>query len=327
MQAAQLNSIGDSLKIVDVPLPDCNAGQVRVRVLACGVCRTDLHIVDGDLPFLTPIIPGHQVVGEIVEVGDGVINHKTGDIVGIPWLGSTCETCRFCSSGRENLCADAKFTGYDLNGGFAEYCVADARFCFPIPETFDVHAAAPLLCAGFIGHRALSKAGDASVIGLYGFGSSAHLVLQEAKFSNLTVFAFTRPGDCATQRFALKMGVDWAGGSDESPPELMDAAILFAPVGHLVPAALKSLHKGGRVVCAGIHMSDIPAFPYELLWGERVVLSVANLTRQDGFEFLDVAARANIQPVVQTYELPSINRALEDLRHGRINGSAVITMN
>ena len=326
MKAAQLNSAGDSLKIVDVPMPDCDAGQVRVQVLACGVCRTDLHIVDGDLPFLTPVIPGHQVVGEIVEVGDDVQNHSAGDIVGIPWLGSTCEICRFCSSGRENLCADAKFTGYDLNGGFAEYCVADAQFCFPIPESFKVHTAAPLLCAGFIGHRALAKAGNANVIGLYGFGSSAHLVLQEANFLNLTVFAFTRPGDLDTQQFARRIGADWAGGSDEMPPELMDAAILFAPVGNLVPTALKSLHKGGRVVCAGIHMSDIPSFPYELLWGERVVLSVANLTRQDGLEFLDIAARANIQPTVQTYELPSINRALEDLRQGRINGSAVITM-
>jgi alcohol dehydrogenase, propanol-preferring len=305
------------------PAPD--EGQVLVEVSACGVCRTDLHVVDGDLPDpKLPLVPGHQVVGRIVGAGPGAARFAEGDRVGIPWLGWTCGECRFCRSGRENLCDRARFTGYLADGGYAELAVSDERFCLPIPESYDDVAAAPLLCAGLIGYRALRLAADAPRLGLYGFGASAHIVCQVAAYEGQRVFAFTRPGDEEGQAFALECGAEWAGGSDEAAPEELDGAIVFAPVGALVPVALEATAKGGIVVCAGIHMTDIPAFPYRLLWGERQVRSVANLTRQDGEEFMDIASRLDIATTVSAYPMAAANEALADLRSGELRGAAVL---
>jgi propanol-preferring alcohol dehydrogenase len=296
-------------------------------VRACGVCRTDLHIVDGELeePKL-PLVPGHQIVGSVVEAGSGLDRFSPGDRVGVPWLGWTCGECRYCRSGRENLCDRARFTGYDLDGGFAELAVADARYCFPIPAGYPDVQAAPLLCAGLIGYRSLLLAGEGELIGLYGFGAAAHIVTQVARHQGRRVFAFTRTEDDEARRFALELGVEWAGDALVDPPEELDAAIVFAPVGRLVPAALAAVRKGGTVVCAGIHMSDIPTFPYELLWGERTLRSVANLTRRDGEEFLSLAPRIPVRTEVEKFPLEAANEALERLRAGRIRGAAVVVI-
>jgi propanol-preferring alcohol dehydrogenase len=324
MRAMVLDAPREKLRRADLPMPEAAPGQVRVEVVACAVCRTDLHVVDGELPGpKLPLIPGHQVVGRVVEGGE---RFEPGKRIGIPWLGWTDGDCRFCRSGRENLCDRAGFTGYQLDGGYAEYAVADERFCFPLPESYsDVHAA-PLLCAGLIGYRSLRLAGDAERLGLYGFGASAHIVAQVARYQGRRVFAFTRAGDEEGQRFARSLGAEWAGGSDERPPEELDAVIIFAPVGALVPVALNALAKGGVVVCAGIHMSDIPSFPYELLWGERAVRSVANLTRLDGEEFLRIAPQVPINTEVEAFALDEANEALRRLRAGEIRGSAVLTI-
>jgi propanol-preferring alcohol dehydrogenase len=295
---------------------------VLLRVRACGVCRTDLHIVDGELPRpKLPLVPGHEIVATVEEGGS---RFRKGDRVGVPWLGWTDGTCRFCRSGRENLCDAARFTGYDLDGGYAELTVADERYCFALPDWYDDLRAAPLLCAGLIGYRTLRLAGDAERVGLYGFGAAAHLLAQVAIHQGRRVYAFTRPGDVEGQRFARELGVTWAGGSDETPPERLDAALLFAPVGALVPAALRAVEKGGTVVSGGIHMSDIPAFPYELLWGERVVRSVANLTRRDGEEFLEIAAQVQLRVETKRYALADANEALDALRAGKVRGAAVL---
>lgn len=326
MRAALLKEIGKPLQVANVETPQASTGELLVKVIACGVCRTDLHIVDGDLPKVKlPIIPGHQVVGEIVELQNKTSRFYIGQRVGIPWLGSTCGQCDFCLAEQENLCDSAKFTGYHLNGGFAEYCLADEQFCFPIPEPFEAEQAAPLLCAGLIGYRSYQMLDNAETIGFYGFGAAAHLLIQLACYQNRKIYAFTREGDKNTQSFACKMGAEWAGSSDEIPPRALDAAIIFAPVGNLVPKALRAVRKGGVVVCAGIHMSEIPSFSYDLLWGERTIRSVANLTRRDGEEFLDLAAQVPIQSEVQQYGLEDVNQAIEDIRQGRINGSAVIS--
>jgi len=294
-------------------------------VHACGVCRTDLHVVDGDLdqPKL-PLVPGHQIVGTVERVGEGVAGFAPGDRVGVPWLGRTCGVCRYCRSGRENLCDSARFTGYDIDGGYAERTVADERFCFPIPEGYPDLQAAPLLCAGLIGYRALRMAGDAERIGFYGFGAAAHILVQVARWQGRRVYAFTRAGDAEAQEFARELGAEWADASEEAPPEELDAAILFAPAGELVPRALRAVCRGGTVVCGGIHMSDIPSFPYSILWGERVVRSVANLTRRDGEEFLALAPRVPVRTHVVSYPLEEANRALDDLRAGRLRGAAVL---
>jgi len=311
----------------DVPAPDPAADQVRLRVGACAVCRTDLHVLDGDLvnPRL-PLILGHEIVGAVDAVGGAVDRFAVGDRVGVPWLGWTCGGCGYCTSGRENLCPNARFHGYTLDGGFAEHVVADARFCFPIPDGFDDAHAAPLLCAGLIGHRSYRAAGDARRLGLYGFGAAAHIVAQIARAEGREVFAFTRPGDARGQAFALRLGARWAGGSDQAPPEPLDAAILFAPVGSLVPAALRAVAPGGTVVCAGIHMSEIPAFPYEILWGERVVRSVANLTRKDGEEFFALLKRVPVTTEIVPYRLGDAPSVLDALRAGRLEGAAVLVM-
>jgi len=315
------------LRLAQVPPPSPGAGQVLIRVRACGLCRTDLHVVDGELPEpKLPLIPGHQVVGEVVQVGDGAVGFAVGDMVGVPWLGGSCGQCRYCRSGQENLCDHAVYTGYQLDGGFAELCVADARFVFPIPAVYPPVQAAPLLCAGLIGYRAFRMTGDAQRLGLYGFGSAAHILVQVARYLTREVHAFTRPGDSIAQDFARRLGAVWTGGSDEGPPELLDAAIIFAAVGSLVPTALRAVRKGGIVVCAGIHMGDIPSFPYEILWGERVVRSVANLTRRDGEEFLALAPQIPVCTEVHTYPLAQANQALDDLREGRFTGSAVIEL-
>jgi len=309
-------------------LPDPTPGpaQIHVRVLACGVCRTDLHILDGELadPAL-PLVLGHQVVGEVTAVGTEARRFIVGDRVGLAWLGRTCGLCRYCLSGRENLCPDARFTGYTLPGGFAEETVADEAFAFRLAADLDPVATAPLLCAGLIGYRSLVLCGDAERLGIYGFGAAGHIVAQIARHRGQRVFAVTRPGDAAAQALARELGAVWAGGSDEAPPEILDAAILFAPAGELVPRALAQVGPGGSVVCGGIHMTDIPSFPYSLLWGERVLRSVANLTRQDGRELLELAARAAIRTEVHPYPLADANRALEDLRRGRFTGAAVLT--
>lgn len=311
----------------DWPKPAAANDQVIVKVLACAVCRTDLHVVDGELPNpKLPLIPGHEIVGVVVEKGADVDAFAVGDRVGIAWLGWTCGKCRYCRSGHENLCADAKFTGYTLDGGYAEYAVADSRFCFPIPERYENEKAAPLLCAGLIGYRSLKKAGDAENLGIYGFGAAAHIITQVAKFQGRRVFAFTRPGDERSQRFALQQGADWTGGSDTNPPVELDAGLIFAPVGALVPAALRSVRKGGTVVCGGIHMSDIPSMPYELLWHEKMLCSVANLTRADGHEFLDIASRFPIHVSTTAFPLEQANQALESLRSGGVDGAAVLIM-
>lgn len=327
MRAMQLERSGQPLRLVDVPVPTPSPDQVLIRVQACGLCRTDLHIVDGELtqPQL-PLIPGHQIVGRVVEVGARVAGFAVGDRVGVPWLGSTCHHCRYCLSGQENLCDQARFTGYQINGGYAEFTVADAHFCFPIPDSFPDLQAAPLLCAGLIGYRSLRMTGQAQRLGFYGFGNAAHLLIQVAHYQGRQVYAFTRPGDTTAQRFALDLGADWAGGSDCPPPEPLDAAIIFAPVGDLVPIALQAVVKGGVVVCAGIHMSDIPAFPYAWLWGERVLRSVANLTRRDGEEFLALAPQIPIHTQVTAFNLTQANEALEALRQGKINGAAVLVI-
>lgn len=308
-----------------LPTPEPGPGDVLVRVRACGVCRTDLHVVDGDLPTHTlPITPGHEIVGVIESLGRDVSGFARGQRVGVPWLGSTCGSCLYCTTGRENLCPAARFTGYDIDGGYADYAVADARFVFALPDAYDDEHAAPLLCAGLIGHRAYRMAGDVRRLGIYGFGAAAHIVAQVARHDGRDVYAFGRPGDVGAQRFAEGLGVTWAGGSDQAPPEPLDAAIIFAPVGALVPEALSRVVTGGTVVCAGIHMSDVPAFPYRLLWGERVVRSVANLTRDDARDFLAVVASGFVDTHTTAYPLADANRALADLRAGAITGAAVL---
>ena len=325
MKAMILDVPGHPLREADVPDPVAGPGQVLLRVSACAVCRTDLHVLDGELtkPKL-PLVLGHEIVGVVEASGAGSSRFAPGDRVGVPWLGWTCGQCRHCASGSENLCHLARFTGYDLDGGFAEKAVADERFCFPIPEVFDDVEAAPLLCAGLIGYRTLRMAGEPRSVGIWGFGAAAHLVAQVAGCEGREVFAFTRPGDAASQAFARSLGAAWAGGSNELPPVPLDAALVFAPVGALVPAALRSVRKGGVVVCGGIHMSDIPAFPYALLWGERSLRSVANLTRKDGEEFLALAARAGVRSQIRPYPLAEANEALADLRAGRLEGAAVL---
>jgi alcohol dehydrogenase, propanol-preferring len=305
--------------------PAAGPGRVLIRVHACGVCRTDLHVVDGELPHPhLPLVPGHEIVGTVEEVGAGVASLNAGDRVGVPWLGWTCGECVYCRTGRENLCDRARFTGYDLDGGYAEYAVADARYCFRIPQGFSDEAAAPLLCAGLIGYRALRLAGAGKRLGLYGFGAAAHIAIQVARHRGQDIYAFTKPGDQGGQDFARSLGAVWAGGSDAVPPDTLDAAIIFAPAGPLVPAALGATSKGGVVVCAGIHMSDIPAFPYRILWEERMVRSVANLTRQDGEEFLALAGEIPVRTTTTPFPLGDANEALERLRDGRIEGAAVL---
>jgi alcohol dehydrogenase, propanol-preferring len=324
MRAMVLHRAGEPLVLEERPVPEPGPGQVLVRVEACAVCRTDLHIVDGELdsPKL-PLVLGHQIVGVVEALGDGVAR-VVGERVGIPWLGWTDGECRFCKSDRENLCNDARFTGYDVDGGYAEAAVADNRFCFSVPEGYPPVQAAPLLCAGLIGYRALRLAGDGERLGLYGFGAAAHEIAQVARWQGRRIFAFTRPGDADGQEFARSLGAEWAGGSDEAPPERLDAAIVFAPVGELVVTALRALDKGGVVVCAGIHMSDLPRFPYELLWQERSVRSVANLTRRDGAEFLELAPRVPVRTHVEAFGLEDANEALTRLRTGKIRGAAVL---
>jgi propanol-preferring alcohol dehydrogenase len=320
-----LHQPGGPLVCEEIPCPPPGPGQVRVRVAACAVCRTDLHVVDGELPQpKLPLVPGHEIVGRVETLGPGVEHLRPGVRVGVPWLGWTCGRCQWCLTDRENLCEQARFTGYTLDGGFAESVLADERYCFPLPEGLDNAHAAPLLCAGLIGYRSLTKAGPAQRLGLYGFGAAAHIVIQVALHQGRRVFAFTRPGDTAAQDFARRLGATWAGGSDELPPEPLDAAILFAPVGALVPRALRTVTRGGRVVCGGIHMSDIPAFPYRLLWHERSLLSVANLTRQDGREFLALAPRVPVRTEVTVFPLEQANEALQRLREGRLTGAAVL---
>lgn len=326
MKAMLLDAPRRALRLADIPIPRPGAGQLLIRVHACGVCRTDLHVVDGELPDpKLPLVPGHEIVGVVAECGAGVERYAPGQRVGVPWLGYTCGVCRYCRLGRENLCENARFTGYDMDGGYAEYTVADQRYCFPIPDEYDDVAAAPLLCAGLIGYRSLVMAGDAQRLGIYGFGAAAHIVAQVARHQGRTVYAFTRPGDSAAQAFARELGAAWAGESGSTPPEPLDAAILFAPVGALVVSALEATAKGGTVVCAGIHMSDIPSFPYALLWGERVVRSVANLTRRDGEEFLALAPRVPVKTRVEPLPLDQADVALARLREGRITGAAVLT--
>jgi propanol-preferring alcohol dehydrogenase len=319
-----LDAPGEPLREVERPAPVAEPGQVLVEVAACGVCRTDLHVIDGELPDpKLPLVPGHQVVGRVVEAG---VRYSAGDRVGIPWLGWTCGECRYCLSGRENLCDRALFTGYQLDGGYADLMAADERFCFPLPEGDDDLQAAPLLCAGLIGYRSLRLAGDAERLGLYGFGASAHIVAQVARHEGRRVFAFTRAGDEQAQALARELGAEWAGDAAGPAPEELDAAIIFAPAGELVPAALAAVAKGGTVVCAGIHMTDVPSFPYELLWGERVLRSVANLTRRDGEEFLALAPRVPVRTEVEAYPLAEANEALARLRAGEIRGAAVLTL-
>jgi propanol-preferring alcohol dehydrogenase len=325
MKAMQLGAPKTALKLVDLPTPRPGRGQLLIKVRACGVCRTDLHVIDGELARgKLPIVPGHEIVGVVVEKGDGVERFATGERVGVPWLGSTCGTCVYCTGGRENLCDAARFTGYHLDGGYAEYTVADQRYCFAIPKEYDDAGAAPLLCAGLIGYRSLDMAGNAKRLGIYGFGAAAHIVAQVARHQGRRIFAFTKPGDASGQAFARELGAEWAGASTARPPEELDAAIIFAPVGALVPSALRATAKGGTVVCAGIHMSDIPAFAYEILWGERVVRSVANLTRRDGEAFLALAPRVPVKTSVEVLKLGEANEALARLREGRVTGAAVL---
>ena len=318
---------GQPLRSKELSCPEPGAGQVLIRVRACAVCRTDLHIVDGELtqPKL-PLIPGHEIIGAVAEKGGGVERFKIGDRVGVPWLGWTCGYCTFCLSGRENLCDQARFTGYTLDGGYADYAVADQRFCFPIPDFYSDTEAAPLMCAGLIGYRSLLRAGEGRRLGIYGFGAAAHIIAQVAKYQNREIYAFSRPGDEEAKKFALGFGAVWAGSSSELPPVKLDAAIIFAPVGELVPQALRVVEKGGTVVCGGIHMSDIPSFPYSVLWQERSICSVANLTRRDAEEFLPLAPRVPVRAEVQTFPLEEANEALARLRSGQINGAAVLVM-
>jgi len=313
------------LERVTVPVPSPARGELLVAMRACGVCRTDLHVADGELPQpKLPLVLGHEIVGTVAARGAGAGRFREGDRVGVPWLGWVCGECRFCRSGQENLCDRARFTGYQIDGGYADYALADERFCFPVPERYRDAEAAPLLCAGLIGHRSLKAAGEVERLGLYGFGAAAHLVAQVAVHRGTQVFAFTREGDQEGQQFALELGAAWAGASTEHPPERLDAAIIFAPVGSLVPTALRAVRKGGRVVCAGIHMSPIPSFPYEILWGERSIVSVANLTRQDAEEFMRVAGEVRLRVAVEPLPLSEANRGLDHLRKGRVRGAVVL---
>ncbi|MCS6923831.1 MAG: zinc-dependent alcohol dehydrogenase family protein [Fimbriimonadales bacterium] len=330
MRAMVLERVGEPLVLRELPVPKPNANQVLIRVRACGVCRTDLHVVDGELPRpKLPLILGHEIVGEVVQLGAAVQGLQVGQRVGVPWLGHTCGACRFCEAGRENLCEFAQFTGYTLDGGYAEYTVADARYVFPLPDAYDDVAVAPLLCAGLIGYRSYRIARQGMLgdrLGIYGFGAAAHILIQIARREGMRVFAFTRPGDFATQDYARNLGAWWAGGSDQMPPEPLDGAILFAPVGALVPVALRAVEKGGIVVCGGIHMSDIPSFPYSILWGERTVRSVANLTRADGEEFFEKARQFPIETHTTTFPLEQANEALAAARGGTLHGAAVLVM-
>ncbi|RYZ40758.1 MAG: zinc-binding alcohol dehydrogenase family protein [Myxococcaceae bacterium] len=325
MRAMVLHAPGQPLREEHLPIPEPGPEQVLLKVHACAVCRTDLHVVDGELtrPKL-PLVPGHEIVATVVKTGERVGGIVPGMRVGVPWLGWSCGHCRFCRAGKENLCDTARFTGYDLDGGFAEYTVADARFCFPLPPSYRDLEAAPLMCAGLIGFRSLRMAGEGPRLGLYGFGAAAHILIQVARYQGRKVYAFTRDGDTKGQAFARELGAVWAGGSDATPPEPLDAAILFAPVGALVPAALRAVDKGGVVVCGGIHMSDIPSFPYSVLWEERVVRSVANLTRSDALDFLALAPRVPVRTEVQVFPLSAANEALQALREGRVRGAAVL---
>jgi propanol-preferring alcohol dehydrogenase len=326
MLAMVVDKPGKPLRKVEIPPPHPGPGQLSIRIHACAVCRTDLHIIDGELtqPKL-PLIPGHEVVGIVVELGSGISRCKLGDRVGVPWLGWTCGTCSYCQNGQENLCDDAKFTGYTIDGGYAEYMVADERYCFPIPDAYSDAQAAPLLCAGLIGYRSLVKAGNGKRLGIYGFGAAAHIVAQVAQYQQREIYAFTRPGDAEAQKFAISLGAKWAGASSEMPPNKLDAAILFAPAGELIPQALQAVGKGGIVVCGGIHMSDIPSFPYSILWEERTVTSVANLTRRDGEEFMALAPKVPVRTNVQRFPLVAANEALHQLRTGKLNGAAVLS--
>ncbi len=324
MRAMEFRAVGEPLSCVERPLPEPGANELLIEVSACAVCRTDLHIVDGDIVGRRPVVPGHEVVGRVIALGAGVTGFALGNRVGVPWLGGTCGTCGYCMKGAENLCDAPAFTGFTRDGGFATHMVADARYCFAIPDIYDDAEAAPLLCAGLIGFRSYRMAGDAHRLGLYGFGAAAHLLAQVAVGDGRRVFAFTKPGDIAGQDFALRLGCIWAGGSDEAPPEELDAAIIFAPVGALVPEALKRVRKGGRVVCGGIHMSAIPSFPYEDLWGERQVVSVANLTREDGIAFMDRIGRDHVKVVTTTFPLAKANEAIAAVRAGSVEGAAVL---
>jgi len=327
MRAMLFEKAGQPLRKAELPMPKPGPGQVLIRVRACAVCRTDLHVVDGELtqPKL-PLIPGHEIVGAVEEKGEGAERYEIGDRVGIPWLGWTCGECSYCLWGRENLCDRARFTGYTIDGGYADYTVADQRFCFPIPDSYGDAEAAPLLCAGLIGYRSLVKAGDGKRLGIYGFGAAAHIITQVARYQNREIYGFTRPGDREAQKFAETLGAVWAGGSNELPPVKLDAAIIFAPVGELVPQALLAVGKGGIVVCGGIHMSDVPSFPYAILWEERSLCSVANLTRQDGEEFFALAPRVPVRTEIQTFPLEEANETLARLRSGKIQGAAVLTV-
>jgi propanol-preferring alcohol dehydrogenase len=328
MRAMVLEAQRQPLKLAEVPVAKPGTGQVLIKVHTCGVCRTDLHVLDGDLmePKL-PLILGHQIVGTVVKPGEGADRFRIGQRIGVPWLGYTDGTCRYCQRGKENLCDHPEFTGYTLDGGFAEYAVADQRYCFPLPESYSDLEAAPLMCAGLIGYRTYRLAGEhVERLGIYGFGAAGHIIAQVANYQGKRVFAFTRPGDVATQDFARRLGVYWAGGSDEMPPEELDAALVLAPVGALMVAALRAVGKGGVVVSGGIHMTDIPSFPYRLLWEERIIRSVANLTRQDGNEFLEIAPQVPVKTAVTPYPLEAANQALDDLRSGRLNGAAVLTV-
>ncbi len=325
MHAMALVKPGEPLRPIELPKPRAGVGQVLIEVGACGVCRTDLHIIDGDLPApKSPLVPGHEIVGRVVETGAGVDRFAIGERVGVPWLGATCGVCEYCRSDRENLCDDAAFTGYQIDGGYAQYALADQRYVFLIHGDYSDQEAAPLLCAGLIGYRSLVMTGAARRLGIYGFGAAAHIVAQVARGRDRAVYAFTRTGDTAAQAFARSLGAVWAGGSDDTPPEALDAAIIFAPVGALVPTALKCVAKGGTVVCAGIHMSDIPSLPYRLLWQERTLRSVANLTRRDAEEFLALAPKVPVRTATRAYPLEAANQALDDLRAGRIEGAAVL---
>ncbi len=325
MHAMLMRQPGAALEWTNLPDRQPGYGEIRVKIGACGVCRTDLHVLDGELPHpKLPLIPGHEIVGRIDALGEGVEGLRLGERVGIPWLGHTCGVCPYCTGGHENLCDDPLFTGYTRDGGYATACIADAHYAFPLSESGSDTSLAPLLCAGLIGWRALVIAGKSKTLGLYGFGAAAHIVAQIARWQGRAVFAFTKPGDTKAQAFARRLGAVWAGGSDEAPPKQLDAAIIFAPAGALVPLALQAVRKGGRVVCAGIHMSDIPTFPYRLLWGERQLLSVANLTRQDGVDFLRLAPEIGIVTQTTIYPLRQANQALDDLRAGRLEGAAVL---
>jgi len=325
MRAMVLEKPGSALVMRERPVPTPGPGEILLEVAACGVCRTDLHVVDGELPDpRLPVVPGHEIVGRVAATGEGVGGFAPGARVGVPWLGATCGACPYCGAGRENLCDYPLFTGYTRDGGYATHAVADARFCFPLPEGGDAAALAPLLCAGLIGWRSFRMAGEGAALGIYGFGAAAHILAQVAAWQGRRVYAFTRAGDTAAQEFARSLGAVWAGGSEETPPEPLDAAIIFAPVGALVPVALRAVKKGGRVVCGGIHMSDIPSFPYRILWEERQVMSVANLTRADAREFLAIAPKAGVKTEVVRYPLAQANAALDDLRSGRLRGAAVL---